>query len=630
MPSIHQSLQEGLRHHQSGRLGEAERVYRSIVRIDPKQPDALHLLGVAQQQRGNAKAAAEYIGRAIACNPRAAVFHANLAAAHKSLGEPAAARECLEEAIRLDPRFTDAHYNLGTVLKDLDLPDDAIAAFQRALQLDPAHADAHNNLGIVYASQARWNEAVACYRAAIEHRPQHAEAWNNLGLALAMTPEWPQARECLERAVQLRPGYVQARVNLGNWFREEGNPVAAERAYRDAVPFAPHDTTVYNNLGIALKEQGRFQESLDCFHRVLEIDPGHVEAHVNRAFLYGLLGELAKCWDDWEWRFRAAALSRKFTKPRWQGEPLDGRTILVHVEQGIGDQVMYASCIPQLAARVGRCIVECDLRLVALFRRSLAVVEVVAESKATPVLPHDVQIPMGSVPRFVRPSLDSFRSVDFSPRECGSAVPGFPLVIPSAAAMLDTRVDSSPRYVHRPSFLIPDAGKVQQWRERFRQLTGRLTVGISWRGGSNAELRRQRSIPLERWRPLLSLPGVDFVSLQYGGYHDERQAVEREFGIELHDWNDADPWNDLDGLAAQIAALDLVISVDNSTVHFAGGLGVPCWVLLPFVPDWRWMLDRDDSPWYPSLRLFRQPATGDWDELLQAVARNLTDERRKN
>jgi Tfp pilus assembly protein PilF len=584
MPSIHQSLQQGLRHHQSGRLSEAERVYRSIIRIDPKQPDALHLLGVAQQQRGNAKAAAEYITRAIAHNPRAAVFHANLAAAHKSLEDRPAAKACLEEAIRLDPRFTDAHYNLGTVLKDLDLPDDAIAAFQRALQLDPAHADAHNNLGFVYASQSRWNDAVACYRAAIQHRPQHAEAWNNLGLA--MTGDRPQARECLERAVQLRPEYVQARVNLGNWFREEGDPVKAEQTYRDALPWNSHDTTVHNNLGIALKEQGRFREALDCFQRVLEIDPNHVEAHVNRAFLHGLFGELAKSWEDSEWRFQAAPLSRKFTKPRWQGEPFDGRTILVHVEQGIGDQVMYASCIPDLAAWAGGCILECEPRLVELFRRSLAAVQVVTESEDTPELPHDMHVPAGSVPRFVRPALDSF-----------------------------------PR---RTSFLIPDEAKVRRWRDRFRQLPGRLTVGVSWRGGSNAELRRQRSIPLERWRPLLSLPYVNFVTLQYGNYEDERRQVEHALGITLHDWDDADAWSDLDGFAAQIAALDLVISVDNSTVHFAGGLGVPCWVLLPFVPDWRWMLDRSDSPWYSSLRLVRQPQPGDWDELLRTVAEKLS------
>jgi tetratricopeptide (TPR) repeat protein/SAM-dependent methyltransferase len=587
MPSIAQSLQQAVQFHQSGRLADAEQIYRSVIRIDPKQPDALHLLGVALQQRGNAKAAADYIGRAVALNPQASVFHANLAAAHKSLGELQEAKNCLEEAVRLDPEFTDAHYNLGTVLKDLDIPDEAANALQRALQLNPAHADAHNNLGIVHAAGGRWNEAVACYRAAVRLRPEHAEAWNNLGLALSMTVDRKEAPACFERAVQLRPDYVQARVNLGNWYREEGDPVAAERVYRDALPWQPHDTTVHNNLGISLKEQGRFHDSLACFSRVLEFDPEHVEAHVNRGFLHGLFGDLPKCWEDSEWRFRAAPPSREFTRPRWQGEPLAGRTLLVHVEQGIGDQVMYASCLPDVAASAGRCLLECDPRLADLFRRSFTGVEVIAESDATPAVPHDVQIPAGSLPMFVRPSLDSFPD--------------------------------------RASCLVPDEERVRLWQERFGRLAGRITVGISWRGGSNSALRRQRSIPLEHWHPLLSLPGVNFVTLQYGGYQDERRQAEQMLGVALHDWDDADPWSDLDGFAAQIAALDLVISVDNSTVHFAGGLGIPCWVLLPFVPDWRWMLDRDDSPWYSSLRLFRQPQPGDWNGLLQMVSGELRE-----
>lgn len=672
MPSIAQSLQQALRQHQQGRLADAERIYRSIIRIDPKQPDALHLLGVAQQQRGNARSAADYIGRAVALKPHAAAFHANLAAAHKSLGDLDAAKERLEEAIRLDPNFADAHYNLGTVLKDLDRPDDAAAALRNTIQLDPGHTEAHNNLGIVLASQGRWDEAVACYRAAIEHRAEHPEAWNNLGLALAAMPEASgsgirenspvdfshcriftnsatpnavtenrqHARACFERAVQLRPDYVQARVNLGNWLREEGDPVAAEQAFRDALPWKPLDTTVHNNLGIALKEQGRFHTALACFERVLEIDPQHVEAHVNRGFLQGLFGELPRCWHDSEWRFQAAPLSRSFAKPRWQGEPLAGHMILVHTEQGIGDQVMYASCIPDLAALAGRCILECDARLAGLFQRSFPGVRVVPESPATPELPHDVQLPLGSLPRFLRPSLQSFPSGNRRSEVGGrtSAKSGkrkaeggenggwrmadggqLTLALDPRPSTLDSSTAHHPPF----RFLVPDEAKRRVWRERFRGLSGRLTVGVSWRGGSNAELRRQRSVPLETWRTVLTLPEVNFVTLQYGGCLDERRQVEQAIGVTLHDWDDADPWNDLDGFAAQLAALDLVISVDNSTVHFAGGLGVPCWTLLPFVPDWRWMLDRTDSPWYASLRLFRQPRPGDWASVLENVCREL-------
>jgi hypothetical protein len=238
-------------------------------------------------------------------------------------------------------------------------------------------------------------------------------------------------------------------------------------------------------------------------------------------------------------------------------------------------------------ATAARCILECDPRLVALFRRSYPQMDVVAESEATPKLPHDVQLPIGSIAQFVRRDLASFPD--------------------------------------RRGFLVPDESRVAAWRNRYRELPAGFTVGISWRGGADAERQRRRSIPLDRWRPLLETPGVNFVALQYGEHEDELRAVERTAGIPIHRWPDADPLRDLDGFAARIAALDLVISVDNSTVHFAGGLGVPGWVLLPFDPDWRWMLDHDDSPWYPSLRLFRQPRPGDWAPVLQDVCRELRE-----
>jgi len=602
MPSVAETLQRALTHHQQGMLGEAERIYRSVIRVDPKQADALHLLGVVQQQRGDAKSAVDYISRAVREQPRAAVFYGNLAAAQKSLGRLDDALASLDEAIRLDPDFADAHYNRGTILKDLGRPEQAVAAFQQALARDPNRSDAYNNLGIVYVSVGRLEEGLASYRKALELAPDHAQSWNNLGLALAFNGDSDDAQAAFRRALTLQPAYVQARVNLGNLIREQGDPVTAEREFREALQFAPQDTTVLNNLGVSLKDQGRFDDALALFDQVVELDEQHVEARVNRSFIHRLQGDLQRGWAEFDWRFRAEPVSRNFPQPEWTGESLNGKTLLVHVEQGIGDQILFASCVPDVAApkHTGRSpwaiTLECDERLVPLFQRSFPGVEVIPESESTPEHECDLQIPMGSLPQWVRPTLDDFPA----------------------------RSSASP--IQQPGFLRADAELVAKWRQRFAELGNGLNVGISWRGGRDPELRRLRSVTLNALAAALAMPGVNLVNLQYGDCRAEIAAAESEIGATIHTWDDADAWNDLENFAAQIAALDLVISVDNSTVHFAGGLGVPCWVLLPFVPDWRWMLERDDSPWYPSLRLFRQPRRGDWDSVIEQVRTRLASQ----
>ncbi|MFQ5734683.1 MAG: tetratricopeptide repeat protein, partial [Planctomycetaceae bacterium] len=580
MPSVAQSLQQALQQHQAGELGDAERTYHSILRLDPRQPDALHLLGVVQHQRGDARSAVDSIRRAIRENPQAAAFHSNLAAAHKALGDLDAARECLEDAVRLDPDFPDAHYNLGTVLKDLECYDAAAEALERTLTLDPGHAEAHNNLGIVLAAGKQPERAIASYRRAIICRPKYAEAYNNLGAALAVAGQIESARECLEESLRLDPDYVQARVNLANSFRDAGDAVTAERHYRAALQRDPRPDTL-NNLGVALKDQGRFDEALSLFHQVVKLDPEHVSGQVNRSFVRRLLGEFPAGWDGFEWRLQADPDARQFPQPAWDGSPMPERTLLIHAEQGVGDQVMFASCVAEVAETVGRCILECDPRLAPLLQRSLPGVRVVGESSRTPSLDCHARIAMGSILRIARPTLGAFPA--------------------------------------HHSFLTPDAERVRKWRQRLADLPGKLTVGVSWRGGSSPELRRRRTIDLNRWKPILTVPGVTFVNLQYGDCAAEIAEFCKSVDVTIHDWDDADPSRDLDGFAAQTAALDLVISVDNATVHFAGGLGVPCWTLLPAVPDWRWMLKRDDSPWYPCMRLFRQSRGGDWTDALMLV-----------
>jgi hypothetical protein len=318
--------------------------------------------------------------------------------------------------------------------------------------------------------------------------------------------------------------------------------------------------------------------------------------HWHRGLLWLLTGDFARGWPEYEWRWADPNVRlRSFSRPRWDGSSLSGKTILVCAEQGIGDEIMFASCIPDLVKRAGHVVLECDSRLVPLFSRSFPGVGVSAACPAdhgnpvpgSPAI--DVQIAAGSLPGYLRRSWQDF---------------------PEPHA-----------------YLVPDPGAVAKWERRYQEAGDGLNVGISWRGGRKAE-RGKRSTSLDQWADLLRTEEVSFVNLQYGGSRAEINEVSSRCGVQILDWEDANPLVNLDDFAAQIAALDLVISIDNATVHMAGALGVPVWVLQPFAPEWRWLLDREDSYWYPGVRQFRQSMPGNWGAVFERVATELNRMRR--
>jgi hypothetical protein len=297
-------------------------------------------------------------------------------------------------------------------------------------------------------------------------------------------------------------------------------------------------------------------------------------------------GNFAHGWRKYEWRFlKKGSCPPPFPYPHWDGSLLKGKTLFVYAEQGIGDEIMFASCLQEVIDIADLCIVECDKRLVPLFSRSFPKAKFLARVSSdqlslTELPPADMKVAMGTLPLFLRPSLASFPQ--------------------------------------RKAYLFADVREVEGWRELYKTLGEGLKIGISWQGGKGY-VRRIRSIPLVQWGKLLSIPGIHFVNLQYGDCTAELEKIKEKLGTTIHHWEDADPLKELDGFAAKIAALDLVISVDNSTVHMAGALGVPVWTLLPFNCDWRWMQEFEDTPWYPAMHLFRQKTQGDWCEVFDRV-----------
>ncbi|HKD37859.1 MAG TPA: tetratricopeptide repeat protein, partial [Pirellulales bacterium] len=482
------------------------------------------------------------------------------AAAHAKAGRLDAAEELSRAALRIDPRSPRALHVLGVIARRTRRLPLAIAVLDDAARLNDRDPGIHCELGLALSESHREDEAIGHYRRAVELLPGYGDACLNLAAALDRLERPHEALPWAERAAQLLPQNAVANFNLGN----------IRRALGDLAP------------------------AIARFETAIALDPRFASAHWNLACCRLLAGDFARGWPKYEWRERAGeVVIDDYPKPRWQGEPLDGRTILVHAEQGIGDEILFASCIPDLIARGGRTIVICESRLERLFARSFpeSIVYGFARRKDRKGIAIeekiDFQIPMGSLPLVFRPSRE--------------------------------------RFPERERFLVPDSAKQSEWRARLGALGPGLKVGISWRAGGLPSERRKRTTGLENWRDVFAVGGVQFVNLQYGEAAEEITAAARKLGATIHDPPGADPLVDLDALAAKIAALDLVISVGNATVHLAGALGVTAWAVLPKVPGWRWQIAGSESPWYSSVRLFRQRERGDWTPVFAEIATALRE-----
>ncbi len=583
------SFKSALAHQRAGRLELAEAAYREVLKALPGNPGVSVNLAIVLRLAGRPKEGLAYCEQAVAGDPELIEAHATLGALLTDLGRPDEAVGAHQKALSLDPNLVAAHVNLAVAYKALGRFADGIEAAERAVELAPDVADAHNTLGSLYQAADRLGEAEACYRRCLELAPGQPQALVNLGVIFALAERYEEAVALYERAIAAAPGDAAGHRNLGAALVRLERLDEAVRHYRRSLEIEPDNAEVLINLGNALRILGQPGEAIDVFRQALEIEPDDAEAHLGLGVTQLLTGELEAGWDNYAWRWRAEQMAperRRFAELEWDGGDLAGKTILVWSEQGIGDEIMFATCLPDLLeqARPESCLLECDARLVGLYARTFPELTVV--SKGAPP-PFDVQAPIGDLPRIYRRRFEDF-----------------------------------PKTVRH---LIPDPEQAALWGQRLDELGDGLKVGIAWRGGGYSHIRLRRSVSSNGLRPLLATGGVQFVNLQYGECAEEIAAIAAKTGVVVHDWPDADPLTDIEGQAAQIAGLDLVIQASNASAHLAGALGVAVWNLVPFSPDYRWFLGRDDSPWYPSMRLFRQPAAGDWTGAVEAAAAALEE-----
>lgn len=579
-----QPLERGLVHHREGRLLEAVALYERGLDADPDDLRTRYLLGTALLQLGRCEDSLPLLEQVAAACPDIPDVHNNLGIAHQSLGRWEPAARAFETALRANPDYQQAFYNLGSLMRDRGLPADAEKCFRRAWELNPDDLSACLALAGTLKTQEKWNEAETCYRIIAEQNPDDADVAVELAFVLARQERLEDAADIYRRLLETRPDFYQLQSSLSYIYERQGRLDEAVAAASRAIEICPDDPESHNNLGIALRSLHRLDDACDRFQTALSLNPEFMLAEFNLGTTYLLAGNYHEGWPGYRRCAETTSTGpRRFDRPRWTGSPIPGRRLLVFADQGFGDTMQLVRFLPDVADRSGaRIVLESPPELFSLLNGISGVDSCVVE----PASPQefDLQVPLSDLPGLLDVTLDS--------------LPGRTAYLPATASL--------PADVENFLSDLPAGSK---------------TVGLVWQGNPCQARDLLRSCPLERLRPLFDIPDVAWISLQTDGAVREQLArldvPNRPIDLGAH-------LTDFSQTAAVITRIDLVITVDTSVAHLAGGMGRPVWTMLCHTPDWRWHLGRTDSPWYPSMTLYRQPDWGNWDTVIARMADDLS------
>jgi tetratricopeptide (TPR) repeat protein len=455
--------------------------------------------------------------------------------------------------------------------------------YVKMLHEQPHNADIYFNLGFIYTTKCQFDSAILNYQQALHFNPHLVDAYYNLGSIFQQIGRLDEATDHYQKVLKINPEHAMAYINLGSIFQQKGRFDDAIDFYQKALQFNPKLISGYNNLGLALQEKGQFDEAMSCHQKALSLDQNNATVHFNLGVLLLMYGDLKQGWREYEWRKKFKNYQdRNFTQPLWDGSEISGRTILIYSEkgfEGFGDTIQFIRYAPLIGNRGAKIIVECQKELKTLLRNVKGVQQVISYGDILPKF--DVHCPFLSLPFVFNTTLE--------------------------------HIPSETPYITVNPLLV------QKWRDKIQNDRSKLKIGLMWSGDLRHPRSQYRSCSLDIFSPLTEVNDISIYSLQKG--QAAEQAKNPPEGMNLMDYTES--FNDFSDTAALIENLDLVISVDTGVTHLAGALGKPVWTLLPFVPEWRWLLEREDSPWYPTMRLFRQTSPGNWKSIIARLLDNL-------
>ncbi|MEG3618295.1 tetratricopeptide repeat protein [Magnetovibrio sp. PR-2] len=566
-------MNEGLGLFQAGHPAEAFSAYQGVLALSPDHVDALNMAGVCAWQAGDTSVALGLLDQAMARHPSHPDAYANLGVILEVYGRFEDAANAYKASLEAKPGNVLVLMNLSNALSQMGAYGEVLDVLDQVLSRTPTDVDALNSKALALKEFGRTEDALACLQTALEADQTSVRTWTNLGLLYRTDGQPEKAFEAYDKALEIEPGSLKVLNNVAVLHRWEGNLDEAAAICEGILSAQPDQVEVLNNLGDTYQALARLKEARVCFEKVLALAPEHPEGHHNLAVLLLLAGDFENGWKHYEWRWLAKEFPserRNFPQPLWTGEDLGGKTILLYVEQGLGDALQFVRYAPLVQQRGGRVLVECPKVLKTLFEGVAGIDQVIARGDSLPTFA--VQCPFLSLPGLLSPNEQS---------------------IPTDVPYIEISDETQ-----------------EVWAKRLASDTS-FKVGLVWAGNPTHTNDRERSVPLSRFEPLSTVPGCSFYSLQIG----ERAGQVKDVSWPVQDLTgDIDDYADT---AAFVEQLDVVITVDTSVAHVSGALGKDVWVLLPFAPDWRWQMDRTDSPWYPTMKLFRQPKRRDWDRVFR-------------
>jgi len=576
-------FEAGLRLLKAGQLAESEKYARQTLAIDAGHADSLHLMGRLCLAAKQNDLAIEWFAQAIRQNPNVADYFSNLGTVLQHQGRLDEAAKSFDRALILKPDFAEVWYKLGQVLQQQKRPDEAILSFDQALNVNPRYLEAANASALLHFDTGRYDEAILRFDRSLEIEPKQPGAFHLRGICQLRLQRFEEALADCKKALELAPDHPEITNNVGLILQRLARNEEALACFDKAIALNSQFALAFNHRGTSLSELRLFEEALASFARAIAIKADYADAHWNRALLQLLLGDFAAGWTAREWGRKSEAVGfvdRQFAKPLWRGEePIAGRTILLHSDEGLGDTIQFSRYATLVAQRGARVILE--------------------------------------VQDLVHPLLSAIEGVSLCLPKTGTVLPDFDLHCPLSSLPLafGTRLETIPSAV---SYLpAPSGACAQTWQARLGA-RDKLRVGLVWSGNPAHGNDRNRSMKLRALSPILDLD-ARFISLQKDVRPDDKATL-----LERNEIVDpTEQLSDFAATAALVSCLDLVITVDTSVAHLAGALGRPTWILLPYTPDYRWLLDRDDSPWYPTVRLFRQSESRDYTSVLQRVRAEL-------